>query len=453
MIISKNDRDNYGIIYSSDDLVNNMLNMIPEKYYKNKNIRWLDIGTGTGQFTSKIIERLLIHLSYEFNSKNECYEHIITKMIWMNEIYNPHIVVLKEKFGNNANIICKDFLTLNIYEYDKFDIVLGNPPFQINGCIKTPAHKKINKKNDGKSIYVEFTKKAFDVVYESGLVCLIIPALWLKPDKAGLYYFLTNKNILKLNCISTLESSKIFNNKAQVACTYFLIENTEKIKDKINIFDNMQNNYIDFYLKDNNAIPTNYISIINKLSICVNKVGNIKYSKTNIPSNKFIFKENKEDEYIYKNIKTCYFENNEPKLVIVYSNLKTKYIDGIPKIILSHKRLGIPFLDINGEYGISTRDNYIISGNDYTIEELVEIQYFLSCKFILFIYMCFNYRMSFLERYVFNYIPLIIKITNFPKLSKILKDNRDDEIMNFFGLTENEKNYIKKYIKDYKFFI
>lgn len=447
-----NDRDKYGIVYSSDILVNNMLDLIPDKYYKNKYIRWFDICSGTGQFTSKLLERLLLNLSSEFNSIDECRNYILEKMIWMNEIYEPHIIELRKKFGNKANILCKDFLTLNTIEYEKFDIVLGNPPFQINGAIKTPAHKDKNKKEDGKSVYSLFTKKAFDFVYYDGLVCLVIPALWLKPDKAGLHFFLRDKMILKLHCLSTKESYKMFNKEAQVACTYFLIKNIDNNnKDDINIYDSIHNDYIKLNLIENNAIPTNYVSIINKLKMYVDEVGSLKYYKTNVGSKNYKYELKFGDKFIYKNIKTCYMDKDKPILDIIYSDIKTKYIDEIPKLILAHKRLGIPILDKKGEYGISTRDNYIISGKDYNLDELIEIQSLLSSKFIIFVFMCFNYRMSFIERYVFDYIPVITSIDNFPKLSQL--KNRDEIIMDFFGLSTYEKKYIMSTIKDYNFFI
>ena len=46
------------------------------------------------------------------------------------------------------------------------------------------------------------------------------------------------------------------------------------------------------------------------------------------------------------------------------------------KIILGHKMYGYPLLDLNGEYGISNRDNYIIT--EYNVKELQIIEKFLS---------------------------------------------------------------------------
>ena len=49
------------------------------------------------------------------------------------------------------------------------------------------------------------------------------------------------------------------------------------------------------------------------------------------------------------------------------------------KVILAHKMYGYPLLDLNGEYGISNRDNYIIT--EYNDDELEIIAKFLSLHF------------------------------------------------------------------------
>ena len=85
---------------------------------------------------------------------------------------------------------------------------------------------------------------------------------------------------------------------------------------------------------------------------------------------------------------------------------------------MAHKMYGFPYLDISGVYGISARDNYIILQSDYSLAELKELAHFLSTKFAIFIFQCTNYRMRYLEKYAFQFLPVITKITNFPRLTK-----------------------------------
>ena len=60
---------------------------------------------------------------------------------------------------------------------------------------------------------------------------------------------------------------------------------------------------------------------------------------------------------------------------------------------------GYPLLDLNGEYGISNRDNYIIT--EYNDDELEIIAKFLSLPFVIKIYDATRYRMRYLEKYAF----------------------------------------------------
>ena len=113
---------------------------------------------------------------------------------------------------------------------------------------------------------------------------------------------------------------------------------------------------------------------------------------------------------------------------------------------MAHKMYGLPFLDKTGQYGIYSRDNYIIK--DYSPLELEMIAKFLSHIFFLFLFETTRYRMRYLEKYVFLYIPDIVKVENIQE-----KIQNPDFIYDFFEITKEEKIYIENYFKTkYKFF-
>ena len=180
--IENNDKNNFGIVYTPNNLVNKILDLIPKKYYEDPSSTWLDIGAGNGAFCLNLFSRLNIGLSNKIVNENERKSHIIKNMIYMCEIYPSHIEELKQKFGKEPNIIAKDFLTINKYDYGSFDYIIGNPPFNINGQLKTPTNNSLKKSEDGKQVYVNFVKKSLELLYEDGYLNLIIPSLWLKPD-------------------------------------------------------------------------------------------------------------------------------------------------------------------------------------------------------------------------------------------------------------------------------
>ena len=105
---------------------------------------------------------------------------------------------------------------------------------------------------------------------------------------------------------------------------------------------------------------------------------------------------------------------------------------------------GFPFLDSNGTYGICNRDNYIIID---TLKNLNKLYKFLSTTFAMFLFETTRYRMKYLERYCFEFIPNICNIKDFPK------NITNDELYKFFNLNDMERKMINSfYKKKYIFF-
>jgi len=451
MLLSKEDKNNYGIVYTPNSLVDKILDLIPLEHYKNPALKWLDIGAGNGAFSLNLYNRLMNNLSTAIPNNNTRKAHILENMIYMCEIYIPHINKLETLFSHKTNIIKSDFLSLNNNEL--FNIIIGNPPYNINGALKTPTNNSFKKSEDGKQVYVEFVKKSLVLLKENGLLALIIPALWMKPDKAGLYNILVNNNftINHLHCLSTNETQKEFLYQAQTPTCFFCGTTGQVPPNKmIPIYDKIHKSYINYKLLPNYPIPTHGINIINKLLYYVKQVGYLKVYKSNSPPKKSIFGES--DTNTILNIKTTNLSNKTPLLIKNYSNILQHYAN-IPKLILAHKMYGFPYLDSSGLYGISSRDNYILTINDYSLEQLKQMQAFLSTKFALFIFSTTNYRMRYLEKYAFLFLPNITKITNFPNLLNLNQEQRDKLIINFFNLSKLEEITIANSLYNYNHFI
>jgi 16S rRNA G966 N2-methylase RsmD len=464
MSISKEDKNNYGIVYTPNSLVDKILDLIPLEHYKNPALKWLDIGAGNGAFSLNLYNRLMNNLSSTIPNNNARKAHILENMIYMCEIYIPHINKLETLFSHKTNIIKSDFLSLNNND-EQFNIIIGNPPYNINGALKTPTNNSFKKTEDGKQVYVEFVKKSLVLLKENGLLALIIPALWMKPDKAGLYNILVNNNftINYLHCLSTNDTQKEFLYQAQTPTCFFCGTNGKVPPNKtIPIYDKIHKSYINYKLLTNYPIPTQGINIINKLLYYVEQVGYLKVYKSNSPPKKSLFGKpfscaidtsaSKDEALNILNIKTTNLSNKTPLLIKNYSNILQHYAN-IPKLIMAHKMYGFPYLDSSGNYGVSSRDNYILTINDYSLEELKQIQAFLSTKFALFIFSTTNYRMRYLEKYAFLFLPNITKIKNFPNLLNLNQIQRDKLIINFFNLSELEEITIANSLCNYNHFI
>ena len=468
MDLSNDAKNNYGIVYTPEPLVDKILDLIPKHYYENPHLKWLDVGAGNGAFSQNLYNRLVTNLARTFPNLETRRNHIIKNMITMCEIYPPHIEKLNVLFSHDANIISSDFLTLEEdNDVNLFDFIIGNPPYNINGALKTPTNKSLKKNNDGKQIYADFVKKSLTLLNKGGRLALIIPCLWLKPDKAGLYCALLHSNFVieKLHCLNTSETQKAFLYKAQTPTCFFYghlkekQEKQEKQKKQLSlaIYDKINECYVDHVLRPNFPIPSNGINIINKLLVHVDVVGHLKVYKTNSPSKKSLFSNNASNNtsntnYANLNIQTTIVYNKTPLLITNYSNNLQHYAKQ-PKLILAHKMYGFPYLDSSGAYGIMSRDNYVLTNTDYSINELKQIQAFLSTKIALFIFSTTNYRMRYLERYAFQYIPNITKIKDFPNLLNSDPNSREKLIVKFFNFSLKEETIINKSFANYNYFI
>lgn len=404
----RTNKELYGEVFSPFSLIETMYSILPQDVFKNPNLKWLDPGSGTGNFSILLYFKLFEGLKKIFLQEEERKNHILTNMIYMVELREENVNILRYVFGNKANIIHKNYLEYNPDTY--FDVIVGNPPFNINGIKKVPTNSNQKKKQDGTTIWCDFIKKSISLLNNNKYLCVFIPSIWLKPDKEKMYHFLLQYKIDYLNCYTNTETNKIFKGEAQTPSCFFLLE--KKPNDgKINIYERKLNKYICYHLKKDYPIPICNIDTVNYfLNIQSNNTNNtnktnktksISVIKTNLPGKNVTLSPSKLGNHIYPNIKTRLQKNKE--LVIEYSNIPLIGY-GKMKIVLAHKMYGIPYLDLSGEYGISNRDNYIIYKDKK--EDLIKLYNFLSeDKRVQEVYDSTRYRMKYLEKYAFQFLP------------------------------------------------
>ena len=425
---SSKNKDTLGEVHTDFKLIINMLNLIPVKYYKNPKLKWLDPCCGRGYFVMILYKKLFEHLTMIENEEKR-HNHIIENMIYMIEINSEHMSNLTKLFGEKANIINKSY-----FDYkETFDIIIGNPPFNIQGNIKVPTNTKLSKKKDGKTIWQSFIKYSIGKLHKNGLLVFITPSIWMKRDHP-LFQYMTEFNYLSLHSLDRTQTNKMFHGQAQTPTCYFCLQNKKNKRQLMNIYDASLQKYVKYSIK-NNSIPLKYINVIKKLQPFVEKYGHIQVIKTSMrPGYKNLKVSNtKSKEYPYENVSTCRLQNKKPYLVVNYSNIECSHY-GEKKIIMAHKMYGHPFYDKEGQYGISNRDNYII--NNKTEEEFLLLFDFLSTKLIMKLFDSTRYRMGYLERYIFELIPDITQIEALPT------EINDLSLSKLFGLTKMERSQL-----------
>ena len=433
--VSLADKLEYGEIYTPFALIEQMLDLFAPAVFQDPSKTWFDVGAGQGYFSMCVFARLNTGLAVCMPDETVRKTHIVEKMLYMLELKPSNVAALRAMFGDRANIIAADFLDYNEHHL-LYDYIIGNPPYNAHGLKKVPTNKVRDKKKDGTTVWAKFIDKSLTLLQSTtGQLCMIVPALWLKPDKSGLHQRLTRYTLEKIRCFSSNETNTLFKGAAQTPTCFFLLTNVAGPEPQtIQLYDNLRQTYVPFTHRRDCPLPMFGAQLIEHLQPWLAQAGSVAVEKTNMPPKKSRFGETYTCEtYPYANITTCVLDGLESRLVVNYSDTPQAFY-GQKKLVLAHKMYGLPYWDKDGHYGIANRDNYVILRP--TDAELAQLAAFLSTNFVRYLFEAGRYRMKCLEKYVFEFIPDITRLSGFPQ------EITDDSVATFFGLDAATKNHI-----------
>ena len=149
--------------FEIEPLVTEMLDALPKMYWTSTTTTFLDPAIGGGQFVFAIERRLREHGHDDENIHNRVFGYEVSKL-------NIRFAVNKYKLVGQYNKVHYD----TFFKMDngmKFDVVVGNPPFQ-------STSDGGERKSMSTNLWSKFTQKAFEIVNDNGIVALITPAAW-----------------------------------------------------------------------------------------------------------------------------------------------------------------------------------------------------------------------------------------------------------------------------------
>ena len=433
------EKKKFGEVFTPMEVIDEMMDNLDKNYKKEhkksifsiSTLKWYDPSAGMGSFPVNVYYRLMNGLKKEFPDEKLRKKHILENMLYMSEINKKNCYILEKLFNKkkfNLNIYCGDSLKINIskaFNLEKFDIIMGNPPFQDK-----------NKSGDNKK-YLEFTKLSLEQLGPSKYLLFITPRNILD------YLLVHEKNrkyIDKLYNIQHLAietCSKYF--KVGSSFLWFILQNKDYVSntsiDFLDYDNKVKNTKIKLYPAiDLPRYPNEIdLKIISKLTSDKKKFNliDIKFNnKTQRIRKEMIkkgtVKETKTTDFKYKIIDTINKTNPFPPRKYYYYDKKDDNYDK-DKLVISKKGYLMPFIDDTHNYTYS--DNFkIIVDNKKNLKNILKVVD--SCLI--------KYLIKQFSKHGFD------NINALELISEKIDDEKD--VFKIYKLTESEKNHINHVI-------
>ena len=369
-----------------------------------KNLRILDPSCGSGRFLISVAEKLYqLYRILEPNlSDFEIKKAIIEKNLYGIEIEHSAIIISKLRLikwflsfnenkvvFNKSNLksinlknidqivqkldLCFNFFNLDFlleFSSDKFDIIIGNPPYVENKKIKNVEFKKKLTKRF-KSAYrlfdlsIIFIERSLELLADDGYISFILPNKFLSADY-GIKVRLLLLNESEIKEIVNISSLPIFQNTA----TYPIILSLKKAKYseeqevKIKIFNNMndliENNRIKtikFHQKLIKKLPSKVIPISGNIELITYLFRNFKTLAESFKDLKIIYRPFGFLKYSkhFDNVSDERRSDND-LLLIGTGNVEKYYVKFNKRIKIAKRDLKIAYFNYNPTFKLIWQD-------------------------------------------------------------------------------------------------
>ena len=454
---TKEKKEKNGEVFTPIKLIEEMMDKLTDanpNIWSNPNLKWLDPAAGMGNFSVVVYLRLMEGLKKQMPNIEARKKHILEKMLYMVEYDRTNSFMMSKIFCGNKyklNIFTGSFIDSERYEKEgidifsldetkikkykyknyaednkrfsrnintfggKFDIIMGNPPFQLINEIG-------NNKSLNHNLWELFLSNCFnELLNNNGYLLFITPISWMAPTfkyKNIFYkYYIIYLNINECN--------KWFNNVGS-SFSYYIINKTNQ-KNNTEVICKYKNKiYISSLFIKNDMLFLPSLLTDDSLNIIDKFYNNKKIDKISFNSTSELHRTTKkhfinicdESKFIYKIRHTS---NNSNLCSSIKHSLSDKN-----KILMNVPSNLEPLFD-NGKLGFTQHQLYYLTNN----KDFVTI---LNSKLYKFIFSICKWS-GFNTLSMFKNIPYI---ENF-------KD--DITLFKYFKLTKYEIKLIEDNIK------
>jgi len=383
------EKDKFGEVFTPMSLINEMLDKLPKSVWKNPVLKWLDPANGTGNFPMVAFKRLDEGLKDVDGFENEKVrrKHIIKNMLYMVELNEKNVAISKKIFGKSANIYCGSFLESGWYKkfgVDKFDVIMGNPPYQKKkiGFTKTEP------------IWDKFVDYSIIMLKKNGYLLFVHPSGWrdIKGRYRHIFNLIQERDLQHLTMRTFKDGSLTFSGAGTNFDYYCLLNNkTKSNKTKINDIDR---NITIVDLNKFTFIPSGKFDIFKTIIAQDTDTVKVIYSSNNYESrpekSKYPINKNKTDKYKYPVVYTITQKNG---IKCMWTSTKNNMF--VPKVIWSNGAGTYPIVDKEGNYGL-TQFSYAIKDDKEKLDKIQKamnnIKFIELMKYVAFTYNKYNYK-------------------------------------------------------------
>jgi hypothetical protein len=368
------EKDEYGEVMTPPKLIEEVLEHLPIHVWRNPNLRWLDPASGIGNFFALVFYRLMRGLARAIPNTEKRASHIVSNMLFMYEINMENVAKSRDLFGSSANIVVGDFLQEMESQNQRFDIIVGNPPYQM----PDKENASWGAKGRNAALWTSFIESGFKVLNPNGFLGVITPASWRSPAHPLLAEIKDLRYLSYLHIYGKAAGIELFH--VQTRFDIYLVENrAPTFKDRTEIVDE-HGRRLKMSVREWPFLPNYFYKEIKEILVLPksqrktrkrSSSGSIRTMEPIYHSNTYNSKELAAHAtpkiWKYPVVHTI----TKKGLGILYSDHPAAE-QTVPKVLLNFNEKQYPYNDFKGEYGMSQLTFGIPIQNKKEGDELVK---------------------------------------------------------------------------------
>ena len=317
--------------FEIDQLINGILDQLPESLWHSTSSTFFDPAIGGGQFVRAIEQRLRSYGHSDSNIRHRVFG-LEESDLHLRYAVNKHNLV-----GQYAKKSYETFIELD--DTMKFDVVIGNPPYQ-----KSSAGTRLGSRGTA-DLWPDFVRKCLSILNNKGHMALIHPTSWRKPeDRNNFWKLLTQDNQMKRLVMSSGKKDQDWFGIG-VRVDAYIVEKTPKYT-TTRVVDHENLEY-DLDLSKFDWLP----------NFALNEISSLLGTGCKVLYNTYYHTQKDHLDYPTSDYKFPVVHTiNQQGLGIRYFNSQqdndTTHF-GVPKVLLNQNELQYPYNDYKGQYGMS----------------------------------------------------------------------------------------------------